>query len=79
MSDQYRRIVSAIEYTLDQLRRGPKARFDGEAADIYEHRVETWYMSKSKFVLYAIKCLKQVDGPRAEGYLLDLRTLGDDV
>lgn len=79
MSDQYRRIVSAIEYTLNQLRRGPKGRCDDESADVYEHRVETWYMSKSKFVLYAIKCLKSVDQPRAEGYLLDLRTLGDDV
>jgi hypothetical protein len=77
--EQYRRIISAIEYTLDQLRRGPKSREDSEAAEVYAHRVETWYECKSRFCLYAIKCLKTFDLPRAEGYLLDLRTLGDDI
>lgn len=77
--EQYRRVVSAIEYTLDQLRRGPKSREDGEPPGSYERRVETWYECKSRFCLYAIRCLKTFDQPRAEIYLQDLRTIGDDV
>ena len=79
MSDQYRRIVSAIEYTLDQIRSGPKTKEIGEGPTAYERRVELWYTCKYKFALYAIKCLKSIGKEKAEVFLLDLRQLGDDV
>lgn len=79
MSEQYSRIVSAIEYTMDQIRRGPKSMEETENPATYEQRIETWYMCKHRFCLYAIKCLKTLDKGRAENYLIDLRNLGDDV
>jgi hypothetical protein len=79
VSEQYRRIVSAIEYTLDQLRRGPKGKDAKETAPAYERRLEAWYIGKHKFALYAIRCLKTLDAQRAEGFLCDLRQLGDEI
>lgn len=79
MGDQYKRIVSAIEYTLEQLRRGPKGKDPKETGPGYERRLEIWYTGKFKFCLYAIKCLKTMDAPRAEGFLCDLRQLGDEI
>ena len=79
MSEQYRRVVSAIEYTLAQLRAGTRGKEDSENPNEYEIRVESWYTNKYRFALYAIRCLKSMDKQRAEGFLLDLRQLGDDV
>lgn len=78
-SEQYRRIISAIDYTLEQLRRGPKDKSDRETVNDYEIRVEGWYKCKFKFCLYAVRCLKSVDKNRAEGYLTDLRQLQDII
>lgn len=79
MRDQYGRIVSAIEYTLDQLRRGPRAKLDEESSSKYMTRCEVWYDHKFKFTLFAIRCLKDVDKGRAETYLNDLRQIRDDI
>lgn len=77
--EQFRRIISAIDYTLEQLRRGPKDKDDKETIRNYELRVESWYKCKFKFCLYAVRCLKSVDKNRAEGYLTDLRQLQDVI
>lgn len=73
MSQQYGRIVSAIEETLDQLREGPRSQFRGEREHNYRARIENYYTHKIRFVLYGIKCLKQIDVERAQGYLRELR------
>jgi|694.fasta_scaffold05059_19 hypothetical protein len=73
--DQFARITSAIEYTLDQLRRGPKSRQDDERPSAYEDRCHSFYDAKYRFCLFAIRCLKQVDKMKAELYLDDLRQL----
>ncbi len=78
-NEQYGRILSAIEYTLEQLKRGPRDRGDHEKADAYEQRVETWYKHKHRFVLFAIKCIKQTDDFRARQYLTDLRAIRDKI
>lgn len=79
MKEQFFRISSAIEYTLDQLRRGPKARHEGEPLTVYQRRAEQYFDHKHRFCLFAIKCLKQMDKNKAEVYLADLRQLGDDI
>lgn len=77
--DQYRRVIAAIEYTLEQLRRGPKGKEGDETVSKYGARIEGWYTRKHKFCLYAIRCLKLWDRPRADLYLDDLRQLGDEI
>lgn len=77
--EQYGRILSAIEYTLEQMKRGPKDRGSREAVDAYEQRVESWYRSKHRFVLFAIKCIKQTDEHRAKQYLTELRRIRDTI
>lgn len=77
--EQYGRILSAIEYTLEQMKRGPKDRGNKESADAYEQRVEVWYKHKHRFVLFAIKCVKQTDQLRAKDYLNELRRVRDSI
>lgn len=77
--EQYGRILSAIEYTLEQMKRGPKDRGERESADLYEQRVESWYRGKHRFVLFAIKCIKQTDQFRAKQYLSELRRIRDTI
>lgn len=77
--DQYGRICSAIEYTLGRLHEGPKKREQDESERQYERRYEVWYNSKMKFVVFAIRCLRQVDAARAEIYMDAFRQLGDDI
>lgn len=79
MEEQYGRILSAIEYTLEQMKRGPRDRGERENADAYEQRVELWYKHKHKFVLFAIKCIKPTDQHRAKAYLNDLRRVRDSI
>lgn len=73
--NQYNRIVSAIEYTISELKRGPKDRQDGESTSVYEQRCEVWYDHKYRFSLFACRCLRDMDKTRAEGYLADLRQI----
>ena len=77
--EQFLRISSAIEYTLDQLRRGPRGREQFEPTFKYENRCEVFFEHKHRFCLFAIRCLKQIDKNKAEGYLADLRQLGDEI
>ena len=77
--EQYGRILSAIEYTLEQMKRGPRDRGNRENADAYEQRVELWYKHKHKFVLFAIKCIKPTDQHRAKQYLNELRRVRDSI
>lgn len=77
--EQYRRILGAIEYTLDQLRAGPKARQEHEKEAYYEQRVESWYRSKQVFVLYSIRIVRTVDEQKAKGYLNELRRIREWV
>lgn len=77
--EQYGRILSAIEYTLEQMKRGPRDRGSKEHADAYEQRVELWYKHKHKFVLFAIKCIKPTDQHRAKQYLNELRRVRDSI
>lgn len=79
VDEQYGRILSAIEYTLEQMKRGPKDRGNREDADAYEQRVDLWYKHKHKFVLFAIKCIKQTDQLRAKQYLNELRRVRDSI
>lgn len=76
---QYKRILSAIEFTLDQMRDGPKDKGSREKLDAYEQRVEAWYSSKHRFVLYAIKCIREVDEHRAKDYLYQLKRLRQEI
>lgn len=78
-SEQYGRILSAIEYTLEQMKRGPRDRGERETADAYEQRVEIWYKHKHRFALFAIKCIKQTDQHRAKQYLNELRRVRDFI
>jgi hypothetical protein len=77
--EQYGRILSAIEYTLEQMKRGPKDRGSREGADAYEMRVELWYKHKHRFALFAIKCLKETEPHRAKAYLNELRRVRDSI
>ena len=77
--EQYGRILNAIEYTLEQMKRGPRDRGEREALDVYEQRVELWYKHKHKFVLFAIKCIKPTDAHRAKNYLHELRRVRDSI
>lgn len=77
--EQYRRIVSAIEHTLEQMREGPKSRGDKERTDAYERRVESWYATKHTFVLFAVKCIREVDELKAKDYLDRLRRIGKEI
>lgn len=77
--EQYGRILSAIEYTLEQMKRGPRDRGERESADTYEQRVELWYKHKHKFALFAIKCLKTSDHLRAKQYLNELGRVRDSI
>jgi hypothetical protein len=79
IGDQYGRICSAIEYTLEQLRKGPTDRQGHESDGDFEWRFTSWYDCKHRFVLYAIKCLKSMDKARADVYLDTLRQLGDEI
>jgi hypothetical protein len=79
MSQQYGRIVSAIEFTLDQLREGPRVQARGEREPLYRARIENYYTHKIRFVLYGIKCLKPLDMDRAQGYLRELRRLKETM
>lgn len=79
MNEQYKRILSAIEYTLEQMKRGPKDRGERESADAYEQRVDIWYKHKHRFVLFAIKCIKPTDAHRAKAYLNELRTVREYI
>lgn len=79
MKEQYGRILSAIEYTLEQMKRGPRDRGGHEKTDAYEQRVEAWYRHKHKFVLFAIKCIKPTDEFRAKQYLTELRRIRDGI
>lgn len=75
--DQFQRISSAIEYTLEQLRRGPRAKGEDERTKHYEERANSFYDAKYRFCLFAIRCMKQLDKGKAELYLDDLRQLRD--
>jgi hypothetical protein len=77
--EQYGQVLTAIEYTLDQLRRGPKDRDKNENAKAYEQRVETWYKHKHRFVLFCIKAIRDIDSVRAKSYLNELRNLRDRI
>lgn len=79
MSDQHMRITSAIEYTLADLRRGPKPKCDSESTDRYSKRCLSYFNHKFKFCLYAIRCLKTFDKEQAEAYLSDLRQLREGI
>lgn len=70
---QYGRVVSAIEVTMEDLRRGPRPRRTKEGVDVWKARVDNYYLHKHKFVLFAIRCLKQFDEDRARRYLHELR------
>lgn len=76
---QYKRILSAIEFTLEQMREGPSEKGTREKLDAYEQRVEAWYSSKHRFVLYAIKCVREVDEHRAKDYLHQLKRLRHEI
>lgn len=77
--EQYRRIVSAIEQTLEQMRQGPKTKGDKERLDSYERRVELWYQHKHKFLLFAVKCVREVDQNQAKEYLNQLRRIRHEI
>lgn len=77
--EQYRRIVSAADHTLEQMREGPKNRGDKERVDAYERRVELWYQHKHKFVLFAVKCIREVDEQLATEYLNKLRRIRHEI
>ena len=76
---QYKRIVSAIEFSLDQMQKGPTPKSEHEKLDVYAQRFETWYQHKRKFVIFAIKCLRQMDSNRAKLYLTQLRRVEDRI
>ena len=76
---QYKRILSAIEYTLEQMRDGPKDQGARENLDAYEQRVEAWYSSKHRFVLFAVKCVREVDELRAKDYMQQLKRLRHEI
>lgn len=78
-SDQHKRVISAIEYTLEQMRNGPRLRSEHENADAYEQRVEGWYRSKHCFVLFAIRCIKNADEHQARKYLGDLYRISEKI
>lgn len=77
--EQYKRILSAIEYTLEQLRAGPKARGEHENFTSYEQRVESWYRSKQTFVLFSIRIVRGVDESKARSYFNELRRIREWV
>lgn len=77
--EQYKRIVSAIEHTLDQMREGPKVKGDRERVDAYEKRVEDWYAHKHTFVLFAVKCVREVDEAQAKDYMIQLRRIRHEI
>lgn len=77
--EQYKRILSAIEYTLEQLRAGPKARGEHENVISYEQRVESWYRSKQTFVLFSVRIVRSVDEQKARSYLNELRRIREWV
>lgn len=77
--NQYKRILSAIEYTLDQMQKGPAPKGAHEKLDVYAQRFETWYQHKRKFAIFAIKCLRQVDSDRAKLCLTKLRRVEDRI
>jgi hypothetical protein len=64
----YGRIVEVIEAMIADLKRGPKRLGDREYISSYRTRVESYYKSKQQLALYAIRCLKQYDKPRAQRY-----------
>lgn len=79
MEAQHKRVISAIEYTLEQMRQGPRLRGEHENSDAYEQRVQGWYKSKHCFVLFAIRCIKPVDEHQARKYLGELHRISDKI
>jgi hypothetical protein len=79
VKEQYQRIVSAVEYTLSQMRDGPKERGNRETGDAYEQRIELWYKHKHKFALFCIKCIRHADEHRATSYLHELRRIRQEM
>jgi hypothetical protein len=76
MDKRYARIVQAIEDTLHQMSElGPKPRREAESSSAYSFRVENWYKHKQRFVLFAIRCLKGWDKPKAFEYLKEMRKI----
>lgn len=76
---QYQRILSAIEYTLSQMREGPKERAGSESLDAYEQRVELWYRHKHKFALFCIRCIRETDEFRSTMYLQELKRIRIEI
>lgn len=64
----YGRLIEVIETMIADLKRGPKRLGPQEYVSSYRTRVEGYYKSKHQLALYAIRCLKQYDKPRAQRY-----------
>lgn len=76
--EQYVRVVSAIEYTLSQLRTGPKGREPYEKVEDYEMHVDGFYKHKIAFMAYAIRYLRTYSRDEAQHYISELKKLGCD-
>jgi hypothetical protein len=80
IDEQFTRIVSAIEFTLHQMRDlGPKPRGEEEFYMAYKTRVENWYKHKQLFLLFAVKCLRHWDKRLAAEYLAQLKKITEEV
>jgi hypothetical protein len=64
----YGRVVEVIESMIADLKRGPRRIGEREYVSSYRTRVESYYKTKQELALYAIRCLKQHDKPRAQRY-----------
>lgn len=71
----YGRIVEVIEVMIADLKRGPKRLGEQEYVSSYRTRVESYYKTKQQLALYAIRCLKVHDKPRAQRYELELERI----
>lgn len=64
----YGRVVEVIEAMIADLKRGPRRIGEREYISSYRTRVESYYKTKQELALYAIRCLKYHDKPRAQRY-----------
>jgi hypothetical protein len=71
----YGRVVEVIDSMIADLKRGPKRLGEREYVSGYRTRVESYYKTKQGLALYAIRCLKQFDKPRAQRYELELERI----
>jgi hypothetical protein len=71
----YGRVIEVIETMIADLKRGPKRLGEHEYVSGYRTRVESYYKTKQELALYAIRCLKQRDKPRAVRYEQELERI----